>query len=263
MKQRILTGLLLVIGFGSVIYFGGIVFRSMLVAILMIGAYELYRVNKKKWPKTILFIMIAYIYLVTTQRPGHIMVILSLYLIVLFTISIFYEWFTTYDVSYVFMTTTLLGLAIHAVIQISMIDGDTSRLPIIYIVAVTLFGTDTGAYFGGYFFGKHKLIERISPNKTIEGAIAGYIVGAIVAFSIGFMVMIPYLGYSVPFVVAVSLLMPVVGQIGDLAFSSIKRFYGIKDFGFIFPGHGGVLDRIDSVLFNVLLYSSLLILLGS
>ena len=108
-------------------------------------------------------------------------------------------------------------------------------------------------------FGKHKLNERISPKKTIEGAIGGFIIGTAISFGFSciFLKQLP-----IAFRLIAAVTMCIIGQTGDLAFSAIKRFYGVKDFGNIFPGHGGVLDRIDSISFNSMwLYALMLILL--
>ena len=109
--------------------------------------------------------------------------------------------------------------------------------------------TDIFAYFTGVFFGKHKLIEDVSPKKTIEGSIGGILFcalfyicyGLIIAHFFNVNVNIIFLGIS-------GMILSVISQIGDLIMSVIKRHYGIKDFGKIFPGHGGVLDRFDSIL---------------
>ena len=111
------------------------------------------------------------------------------------------------------------------------------------------FTTDTFAYFTGRFFGRHKLIPEVSPKKTVEGSVGGtvfcvvgYIVfGIVMQFGYGFTVNYWMLGIA-------GLLVAVISQIGDLIASLIKREHGIKDYGKIFPGHGGVMDRFDSVL---------------
>ena len=111
------------------------------------------------------------------------------------------------------------------------------------------FTTDTFAYFTGRFFGRHKLIPEVSPKKTVEGSIGGtvfciigYVVfGLVMQFGYGFTVNYWMLGIA-------GLLVAVISQIGDLIASLIKREHGIKDYGKIFPGHGGVMDRFDSVL---------------
>ena len=109
--------------------------------------------------------------------------------------------------------------------------------------------TDTFAYFCGRLFGKHKLIPSVSPNKTIEGSIGGIVfcAGACAAYGEIMGRMVDGLPRMWIFAV-LGLLISVVSQIGDLIFSLIKRRYDIKDYGFVFPGHGGVLDRFDSVI---------------
>ncbi len=110
--------------------------------------------------------------------------------------------------------------------------------------------TDTFAYFTGYFFGKHKLIPDVSPKKTIEGSIGGTAFCIIGCAVYGYVIKANFLS-DVPPVWAfafLGLILATVSQIGDLIFSLIKRKYGIKDYGFIFPGHGGVLDRFDSII---------------
>lgn len=112
--------------------------------------------------------------------------------------------------------------------------------------------TDTFAYFSGKFLGKHKLCPNVSPNKTIEGAVGG-VIGAIVMNLILFFVFDKFF-FTVHTlewwqIIIISTVLSVISMFGDLSASIIKRNHGIKDFGKIFPGHGGVMDRIDSCLF--------------
>ncbi len=111
-------------------------------------------------------------------------------------------------------------------------------------------GSDTFALFSGMLFGKHKLAPVISPKKTIEGAVGG-VFGGILFVLVYTMIMVHSADVCLPYGVAVLVgaIGSVIGQIGDLSFSIIKRQTGIKDYGSIFPGHGGVLDRFDSVIF--------------
>ncbi len=107
--------------------------------------------------------------------------------------------------------------------------------------------TDTSAYFTGRLFGKHKLIEAVSPKKTVEGAVGGFVFCAGVTMLYGFAIgrffgVVPnYLALGIGGAV-----IGIVSQIGDLIMSAIKREYGVKDFGWMLPGHGGLLDRFDS-----------------
>ena len=118
------------------------------------------------------------------------------------------------------------------------------------LVFVSAWVCDTFAYFTGRLFGKHKLIPEISPNKTVEGAIGG-IVFTFIAL-IGYWCIVRYAfkyeGLSIVHICILGFVLPIVSQIGDLIASSIKRQYNIKDYGFVFPGHGGVIDRFDSAM---------------
>lgn len=121
---------------------------------------------------------------------------------------------------------------------------------LIILPFLVAFLSDAFALFAGMAFGKHKLAPELSPKKTVEGAIGGF-VGAIVSAVVYGVVL--QMGFSVSvnyfYLIVYGALGSVVSQLGDLSFSYIKREYGLKDFGNIFPGHGGVLDRFDSVIF--------------
>ena len=124
------------------------------------------------------------------------------------------------------------------------------------------FLSDSGAYFGGMLFGKHKLAPEISPKKTVEGVFGG-ILGAVAGLMIFFLVLQFFFGYTVNywFVLLYALLGSLGGVFGDLCFSVIKRQTGIKDYGNLIPGHGGVLDRFDSMMVVGPLVEVLLLLL--
>lgn len=120
---------------------------------------------------------------------------------------------------------------------------------LIWYVFFAAWGTDVFAYEIGKRFGKHKF-SKISPNKSIEGCIAGT-VGAIIIMAVYTFICNTYLGmdFNYLYVILISIVLSLVGQLGDFAASSIKRYTQIKDFGNLIPGHGGILDRIDSVIF--------------
>jgi phosphatidate cytidylyltransferase len=124
----------------------------------------------------------------------------------------------------------------------------------LYLLILTMYGpwiSDVFAYFCGRLFGRHKLIPDVSPNKTVEGAIGGVVFCALAAMLYGFILTvvigeIASVNYGA--LALIGALIAVISQIGDLIMSHIKRKYGIKDYGFVLPGHGGILDRFDSVL---------------
>ena len=136
-------------------------------------------------------------------------------------------------------------------------DNLESCLLIVYGLIGT-FMTDAGAYFVGVFFGRHKMNERISPKKTWEGFVGGIVISSV--FSFGFAMLLA--AFNHPLIIGIldlkhwylililSLIIPMVSTLGDFVFSSVKRYFEIKDFGNLIPGHGGVLDRLDSVMFS-------------
>lgn len=120
------------------------------------------------------------------------------------------------------------------------------------IVFVCAWMTDTGAYFSGTFFGKHKLIEHVSPKKTVEGALGGILVCSLSCALYLFVVNklglgAANIGYAE--IMLAGAVMSVMAQLGDLSASAVKRDCNVKDYGKIFPGHGGFMDRFDSVMF--------------
>jgi phosphatidate cytidylyltransferase len=113
-----------------------------------------------------------------------------------------------------------------------------------YVFAVT-WSTDAGAYFVGMRFGKHKLAPRLSPKKTIEGAVGGIVAATLMSALWGAGIHLPWWHCLI-----LGPVIGVLGQIGDLCESALKRDIGVKDFGMVLPGHGGILDRFDSLLFT-------------
>ena len=121
----------------------------------------------------------------------------------------------------------------------------------IWMIFIGASVTDTFAYFVGCSIGKHKLAPKVSPKKTIEGAIGG-VVGTVGVMSLYGLYLNSYIkAINIPMVhfVVIGLITAIVSQLGDLGASSIKRYVNIKDYGFILPGHGGILDRFDSIMF--------------
>ena len=123
----------------------------------------------------------------------------------------------------------------------------------LWTIVFATYGSDTGAYFAGMAFGKHKLIPRLSPKKTIEGSIGGIVLGSVLGLVFAYFAgILAHHWIIVPAIIV----MTMTSQIGDLIFSAIKRYFEVKDYSKLLPGHGGILDRIDSLTFNVLILVS-------
>lgn len=158
---------------------------------------------------------------------------------------------TNMKISFVDMAVTGFGLLyiLGFLMFIPLTYGAENGKFLIWYIAIASWGTDTFAYFVGSLIGKHKLTQ-ISPKKSIEGSIGG-IVGTVILSIIYTILINKFANLDISYlaILGIIILLSVLSQIGDLAASSIKRFVKIKDFGDIIPGHGGMLDRIDSIIF--------------
>ena len=139
----------------------------------------------------------------------------------------------------------IVGFMIFLPLIIDLQDGKL----LVWYALFTAWGTDVFAYLIGKTFGKHKFTE-VSPKKSIEGCVAG-IIGAIVFVLVYTYVLNTYMNFNISYlyITVVAIFLSIIGQIGDLSASTIKRYAGIKDFSNLIPGHGGMLDRLDSVIF--------------
>ncbi len=142
----------------------------------------------------------------------------------------------------------IVYIPISLSLLIFMKELDQGNFWIIWLL-ITVFSNDTGAFYGGKFFGKNALSPNISPNKTIEGSVGGIIISLIVGFIFS---VIFFKDFSLSFLmIPASFMLAIAGQIGDLFESAMKRASNIKDSGSILPGHGGMLDRIDGLLLAI------------
>lgn len=202
---------------------------------------------------------------------------------VLFLVSIIDKNFTIPDLTYLFTMIIFVGIGFQSFLflrffpvnSFSAVAGSyipnnvTGSFLVIYMILGTIM-SDIGAYFFGVLFGRSKMNPRISPKKTWEGFFGGIIVSMVVSFS--FAIIVSLLGYPLlPFLthhdwywlVGFSMLMPLIANLGDFLFSALKRHFGIKDYGTLLKGHGGILDRVDSLVTVSLVTSVFIILLGN
>lgn len=187
------------------------------------------------------------------------MIIVFVFIVALFLSMVFnHEHLVFHDLSFALTITTMCTLGLwSAVCTFDSHSRSGQTLAGIFYVIITLaipWFADAGAYFGGSALGKHKLCPKISPKKTVEGAVSGLIIGMLVpllagviftAFFFDDSVRVNYVNFCI-----IGLCGSLISILGDLSFSLIKRSCGIKDYGSLIPGHGGMLDRFDSVIFT-------------
>ena len=222
-----------------------------IIAILAMSEYfnAISKVSKPvKWLGYLSCLSIAMIHLVPKEYLNMIVTLgVPTILIILFAQVVATEMRTTFkDIAYTFIG---IFYVVFFIMFVAFIDGMPNGKILIWYAIFAAWGTDIFAYFIGKHFGKHKF-SKVSPKKSIEGCIGGTI-GALILMLIYTYVANTYWGmnYSYLFITGIGIILSLVGQIGDFAASSIKRFVDIKDFSNLIPGHGGMLDRIDSLIF--------------
>lgn len=258
MKERIISGAVMTVLVVAALLIGGYVFDAAISIIAIIGLHELLNVRKDvKIPiyMKILAIVAMLFVMMCGNKILPINLELSVNKIALIFIALFIPTlFLTkqeYKVSnafYLIGATLFIGIVFN--LFISLYNDSLYKLAYIILVACM---TDIFALFGGKLIGKHKL-TKISPKKTIEGSIVGSLISTIVSTTF-YMCFIDT--KCVAIVILVTLLLSIVGQMGDLFFSLIKRENDIKDYSHLIPGHGGVLDRIDSLIFILIVFNIL------
>lgn len=225
-----------------------------LALIAMLAMQEYFNAVSKdsrpvRWIGYLSCIFIALIHVIPTYLPISKVLMMSVptIILILFAQVIFTNMKTNFkDIAYTFFG---MAYVIGCIAFIALLRGlDNGRILVWYAI-IAAWGTDTFAYLIGKRFGKHKL-NPISPKKSVEGAIAGTIGATVIAilYTVA-MNNIYSLGYSYLFVTIATIVLSVIGQLGDFAASSIKRYVDVKDYSNLIPGHGGMLDRIDSLMF--------------
>lgn len=245
MKTRIKTAAVLIAICIPVFIIGGYLLDATMAIVFVIASYEVVRIFKNSWPKfTLWFIpaLTAILVIMTILYPEYSFIGIFFLLILLIVLPIISPEVKVSDAAIVVMLQLII---VYAIMGFNGLQRISNWGLLCVVIGACM--TDTGAYFVGSYLGKHKLCERISPKKTIEGAFGGFIAGSISSFLAFYFIAKVDLFSSI----IIGVIIGIVSQIGDLFFSTIKREYGIKDYGTILPGHGGMLDRIDSILLGL------------
>ena len=258
MKTRIISACIM-LPLLLLVLWGGPFIIAAAVVVGFLGVREFYKGFEAAGAKPcypIAYVALAALYAINIIAPER-TELLMLWIVLVTAASMVYG-FNVKERQLEDMTSTLLGIiyVIFFSYHIVLIDQSQHRV-LIWLVFLAAFGTDIMAYFTGMALGRHKLCPDLSPKKSIEGAVGG-VLGSIVFCGIfGWFVMPEALTECLVIVLVGS----VFAQLGDLSASAFKRRMGIKDYGNLIPGHGGILDRFDSVLFTApLVYYCILLL---
>lgn len=266
MKIRIISAAILLAIFVPLLLIGGLPYSLLMLIIALLGLHEILNIRKTKKEFPFLVELCAYIlvafmtlnnyrsqnlYFLMDYRLMAIMMFIFLAPMVFIDNS---KKYNLNDALFLTASTLFVGLSFNLLILLRNFSLDY----VIYLFIVATM-TDTFAFITGLYIGKNPLAPSISPKKTIEGLIGGTLMGVIIGSIYYTTVINP--GLDIGIIIFVTLCLSLVGQLGDLVFSSIKRYYGVKDFSNLIPGHGGILDRLDSIIFIVLGFILFLVVL--
>lgn len=250
---RLISGIFLVIAAAFLLIQGGPLLFAASLIISSIGLFELYRVLKieKELPGVIgYFAVLAYYLIVWFGWTEYVILLVIAFLMILMSVYVFtFPKYRTEQITAAFFGVFYVGIMFSFVYQVrSMPDG----VFLVWLILLSSWGCDTCAYCVGMLFGKHKMAPKLSPKKSIEGAIGGVAGAALLGFLYGMCIEehlneIMQPGFVSACACAIA---AVISQIGDLAASAIKRNHEIKDYGNLIPGHGGIMDRFDSMIFT-------------
>lgn len=260
MRTRVISAIVAFAIFIPIFVLGGNLFSIAVYVLTLLGMREFMkaREKEKKYPDFIRFIsyiMVTFFYFECTLNGNltfsfNYRMISGVCLTILLPVVLYHneKVYSAEDAFYLIGGIFFLGYSMPLFNLYRSLDLKL----IIFLMSITII-TDSYAYFIGNLIGRNKLLEVISPNKTWEGTIGGSLVATFVCTTYYLTVINP--NASVIIISIVVLFLSLVGQFGDLLFSAIKRRYKIKDFSNIMPGHGGVLDRLDSIIFVMLAFT--------
>lgn len=249
MKKRIIGIAVMLAVFVPLLILGGIYYNVLIGIVSVLALWELNGLYKKEKKLHIVLEVISYLcLLMIIFSYDYLLYAIGLTILIFLTASMVTgNEFTFKNASYELTSIIFIAISFYIIKDIRL----DSIHNFVYVLLIPIL-TDTFAYIGGTLFGKHKLLERVSPKKTIEGSILGSIFGTIIPIVYYLFMVDP--GCDIVLISIITFILSVVGQVGDLVFSSIKREYGVKDYSNIIIGHGGILDRFDSLIFVSIIF---------
>lgn len=258
MKSRVISALILSALLVTVIAFSDIkiIFNIFIAAISAAALYEVLIVTKYIESKSLIVISLVFAvcipfihFMPQLTRGAFILGIFSYAMILFVTLLISYRIFSLEHLSVVFLMSTIIPLFFSTLLYSRELEFGLYNILFIFLCS---WGTDTGGYIFGKLFGRHKLTPKISPKKTVEGALGGILssITACTCLCYAIDIFDPTVVVDYTALVIYSFIGSVFAILGDLIASIIKRNFNVKDFGKMIPGHGGIMDRFDSVLFS-------------
>ncbi len=252
MRTRVITAVVALAVFIPLLLIGGVPFNVLVFAMGIVGMSE-FLIMKKELIVSV-EALLSFIGIAVLLAPGQCagflpknVTTLDAFYFVMLALLI-YTVFSKNRISFDDAGVTALGALYAGMGFHLMMQARAQSVWVILYALLIVWITDSGAYLIGRKLGKHKLAPHVSPNKTWEGSIGGSLVSVIVVGL--YLVFSPVkFAYGLPIMLLLTVVLSVGGQIGDLIESAFKRHYGVKDSGKILPGHGGILDRFDSLLF--------------
>lgn len=263
-KTRLISGIVLVIVAFITIYSGGPLLWITLCGISLIGLNELYKVIKidKTLPGGIGYLatLVYYLFLLGGVSVDPMLFVIAVLVAFMFVYVFAFPKYVFEQISGGFFGVFYVSVMLSFIYLTRMRTDGLVLVPLVFLCS---WGCDTCAYCVGVLFGKHKMAPKLSPKKSVEGGIGGLIgaalLGALYALAVNHWggMSVPPLEYAL-----ICLIGGMISMVGDLAASAIKRNHEIKDYGTLIPGHGGILDRFDSVIFTapVIYYLAVLLL---
>lgn len=252
-KTRLLSGIVLVITALVLIITGGNLLLVSTLVISYIGMFELYRIFhiEKELPGIIGYLAatVYYCNIKFQFLPDMMMFVLAFLMLLMFAYVFTYPKYKTEQLLAAFFGVFYVAVMLSYVYQTRMLKAGAY---IVWLIFLCSWGCDTCAYCVGVLIGKHKMSPKLSPKKSVEGAIGGVLGAALLTVIYG-MIFKSAMGVEntqVYIMAAISAVGALISMVGDLTASAIKRNYDIKDYGKLIPGHGGILDRFDSVIFT-------------
>ena len=251
--KRLISGIGLLIVAVSAFYIGSIPLAVLSALVSIIGLFEFYRalgLDKKNIAYLGYIYSLVYYCLVYFKLNQYIFFSIIAFLMIIFAIYVFtFPKYKTEEISLVFMGVIYIPVLFSYVYNTrTYADGKY----LAWLILISSWGSDTCAYVVGSLIGKHKIAPILSPKKSVEGSIGGVLGAAIIGGIVGFILSKHFVNIGSPaFTCAVSCgIGSVISQVGDALASAIKRNHNIKDYGNLIPGHGGILDRFDSMIFT-------------